>query len=237
MVRQIVLDTETTGMDPANGHRVIEIGAIELINRKITGNSLHFYINPERGVEAEALAVHGLSNEFLQDKPLFKQIVHEFLTFVKGAELIIHNAPFDVNFLNYELKWVDSAFGLLTDHCRIFDTLVLARKMYPGQRNSLDALCKRLSVDNSHREWHGALLDAELLAKVYLNMTGGQTALFMEAESFDQQTNQAVAQQLGMKRINAVKSTVLTASEEENAEHQKFLELLQKKAGKHNWES
>ncbi len=179
-MRQIILDTETTGLDPAQGNRIIEIGCIELINRRLTNNHYHQYINPERESEAGALAVHGITQEFLSDKPLFSAIIDSFLEFIKDAQLIIHNAPFDVAFLDHELKKADKKYGRIADYCTVFDTLPLAKQMHPGQRNSLDVLCKRYSIDNSKRDLHGALLDAELLAKVYLAMTGGQTNLFGE---------------------------------------------------------
>ena len=177
MSRIIVLDTETTGLEPSLGHRVIEIGCVELINRKLTGNHYHVYINPEREVEASAIEVHGITDAFLTDKPVFSQIAQEFLNFVKGAELVIHNAPFDVGFINYEFNKLPQFPGKIESHCKITDTLAFARKKHPGQRNSLDALCKRYGVDNSSRTLHGALLDSEILADVYLMMTGGQTSL------------------------------------------------------------
>ena len=181
-MRQIILDTETTGLEPALGHRIIEIGCIELINRKATGNRFHVYLNPEREVDAGAVDVHGLSNEFLADKPLFADVIQDFIDFIQGSELVIHNAPFDVGFLNHELKRLGADYRSLSDYCGILDTLALARKKHPGQRNSLDALCKRYAIDNSHRSLHGALLDAEILADVYLAMTGGQTRLMLEDE-------------------------------------------------------
>ena len=180
-MRQIVLDTETTGLDPGSGHRIIEIGCIEIANRRITDRRYHQYINPEREIDAGALEVHGLTTEFLATKPKFADVVEELLDFVRGSELIIHNAPFDTAFLDRELKLFDSTSGSIADHCRIFDTLTLARELHPGQRNSLDALCRRYEVDNAHRELHGALLDAELLADVYLAMTGGQVDLQLTA--------------------------------------------------------
>ena len=173
-MRQIILDTETTGIDPKQGHRIIEIGCVELLDRKLTHKHYHQYIQPEREVEEEAIGVHGITNEFLADKPKFAQVVDAFMQFVQGAELVIHNAPFDVGFINHELSLLkDNVWGKIEDHCKITDTLKMARKTYPGQRNSLDALCKRLGVDNSGRELHGALLDSEILADVYLMMTGG----------------------------------------------------------------
>jgi len=163
-MRQIVLDTETTGLHPSEGHRIIEIGCIEMIERRVTNNDFHQYLQPDREIDEEAQNVHGITPEFLADKPRFGEIVDNFMNYVKGAELIIHNAPFDVGFINNELKLVRSKWGKLEDHCTILDTLVMARKTYPGQRNSLDALCKRLAVNNSHRELHGALLDSQILA-------------------------------------------------------------------------
>jgi len=177
-MRQIILDTETTGLDPKDGHRIIEIGCIELINRKFTNNRYHQYINPEREIEQEAMNVHGITNEFLKDKPTFANIADDFMNFIQGAELIIHNAPFDTGFINHELKNHAKQWKSITQHCHIIDTLVLARQLHVGQRNSLDALCKRYSIDNSKRDYHGALLDAHLLAQVYLAMTGGQASLF-----------------------------------------------------------
>jgi DNA polymerase-3 subunit epsilon len=182
MMRQLILDTETTGLDPASGHRIIEIGCIELLSRKQTGNRFHVYLNPEREVDPGAVEVHGLSTEFLADKPRFADIASDFLGFIEGAELIIHNAPFDVGFLNHELSLLGPEWKAIVDYCGILDTLLLARKKHPGQRNSLDALCKRYDIDNKHRSLHGALLDAEILAEVFLAMTGGQTALVLELE-------------------------------------------------------
>jgi len=180
-MRQIILDTETTGLEPEDGHRVIEIGCVELIDRRLSGRHFHQYLNPERDIEDGALEVHGISREFLLDKPVFADVVEELLEFVEGAELIIHNAPFDVGFLDAELALLGRP-DCVTDHARVLDTLELARDLHPGQRNSLDALCKRYEVDDSSRSLHGALLDAELLADVYLAMTGGQSDLGL---SFD----------------------------------------------------
>jgi DNA polymerase-3 subunit epsilon len=176
-MRQIVLDTETTGLEPSQGHRIIEIGCVELINRKLTGQHYHQYINPRREIDQGAIEVHGITNEFLADKPVFERIAGDFLEFVAGAELIIHNAPFDLGFLNSELQRIEQNHTPLEATSPIIDTLVLARSRHPGQRNSLDALCTRYGVDNSQRELHGALLDAEILADVYLALTGGQTSL------------------------------------------------------------
>ena len=182
MTRQIILDTETTGLEPAAGHRIIEIGCVELIDRKLSGQSFHVYINPEREIDEGAVEVHGLSAEFLADKPRFADIADDFLGFVDGAELIIHNAPFDVGFINHELRLLEASLAPIGERCAVVDTLLMARKKHPGQRNSLDALCKRYGIDNSQRTLHGALLDAEILAEVYLAMTGGQIALSLEQD-------------------------------------------------------
>ncbi len=180
-MRQIVLDTETTGLEVNLGHRVIEIGCVELVNRRVTGNHWHFYFNPEREVDVGAFEVHGISNEFLADKHRFAEKAADFLEYIDGAELVIHNAPFDVGFLNYELSLLEGQLPSLEQRCRILDTLVLARQKHPGQKNNLDALCKRYGIDNSDRSLHGALLDARILADVYLVMTGGQTSLGLDA--------------------------------------------------------
>ena len=187
-MRQIVLDTETTGLSAEEGHRIIEIGCLEISNRRLSGVHFHRYLNPEREVDQGAAAVHGLTLDKLRDYPRFQEVALELLEFVRGAEVIIHNAAFDVGFLNHELARLGEAWGRLEDYCQIFDTLKLARDLHPGQRNSLDALCKRYEVDNAHRELHGALLDAELLADVYLAMTGGQSALGLEARSGERQS-------------------------------------------------
>jgi len=180
-MRQIVLDTETTGLEPSDGHRIIEIGCLELIDRRLSGRQFHRYMNPERPVESDALTVHGLSDEFLADKPRFEEIAGEFLDFIRGSELLIHNASFDVGFLDSELARLEGA-PQVTDIAEVSDTLMLARELHPGQRNSLDALCRRYEVDNSNRTLHGALLDSELLAEVYLMMTGGQVALGLDLD-------------------------------------------------------
>ena len=184
-MRQIVLDTETTGLEPAQGHRIIEIGCVELVNRRRTGRTFHCYLNPERPIDPGAQVVHGLSTEFLADQPRFGTIVAAFVDFVTGAELVIHNAPFDVGFIDHEFGRLPPPQRLLTDLCTILDTLALARQLHPGQRNSLDALCKRYGVDTSNRDLHGALLDARILAEVYLALTGGQGALTLQADSRD----------------------------------------------------
>ena len=181
-MRQIVLDTETTGLEVSQGHRIIEIGCIELVNRRVSGNHWHYYINPGREIDSGAFEVHGISTEFLQDKHRFAELAEEFRDYVAGAELVIHNAPFDIGFLNNELALLDPPLAALEESCSILDTLLLARQKHPGQKNNLDALCKRYAIDNSNRSLHGALLDARILADVYLAMTGGQTSLGLEAE-------------------------------------------------------
>lgn len=186
--RQIVLDTETTGLEHRQGHRIIEIGCVELINRKLTGNNYQVYLNPEREIDQGAIEVHGISNEFLLDKPLFADIYSKLLSYLEGAELVIHNAAFDVGFLDAELAKLTPIVPQINDICSVHDTLLQARKMFPGQRNDLDSLCKRYEINNSHRELHGALLDAEILADVYLMMTGGQTDLSLDATSGGQQS-------------------------------------------------
>ncbi len=192
-MRQIVLDTETTGLEVSLGHRVIEIGCVELVNRRVTGKHWHHYINPEREIDSGAFEVHGISNEFLQDKPRFADLAEDFLEYVAGAELVIHNAPFDMGFLNRELALIDPAGKSLEDVCGVLDTLLLARQKHPGQKNSLDALCKRYAIDNSHRSLHGALLDARILADVYLVMTGGQTSLGLDAAQSSANSAESVA--------------------------------------------
>jgi DNA polymerase-3 subunit epsilon len=180
-MRQIVLDTETTGLEPEQGHRIIEIGCVELVNRRLSGRHFHQYVRPDRRIDPAAFAVHGISDEVLEDKPPFSEVAEEFLAFIDKAELIIHNAPFDVGFLNHEIGRLGDGQRPIESYCQVLDTLALARQLHPGQRNSLDALCKRYAVDNSARELHGALLDAEILAEVYLAMTGGQATLDLSA--------------------------------------------------------
>ncbi len=182
MSRQILLDTETTGLSPEDGHRIIEIGCVEMVERRYTGNNFHHYLNPEREIDAEALAVHGIDEAMLRSKPRFADIAEDFIDYIRGAELLIHNAPFDVGFLNHELALLSPSPGRVEDFATVVDTLELARKLHPGARNSLDALCKRYGVDNSGRELHGALLDSQLLGDVYLAMTGGQIDLGLEAD-------------------------------------------------------
>lgn len=185
-MRQVVLDTETTGLDPQQGHRVIEIGCVEIQNRRLTGRHFHQYLNPDREIDEAAIEVHGITTQFLADKPRFEQVEADFLAFVSGAELVIHNAPFDIGFLDNELKLSGSGQGKMANCCAILDSLVLAREKHPGQRNNLDALCKRYGVDNTQRDLHGALLDAEILADVYLLMTSGQSSLSLREEQEEQ---------------------------------------------------
>lgn len=235
--RQIVLDTETTGLEPAEGHKIIEIGCVELVNRKLTGRHFHQYLNPDREIDQGAIEVHGITNEFLVDKPRFAAVAQSFLDFVTDAEVIIHNAPFDVGFLNHELTLWDSQIPLLDQYCQITDSLLLARKKHPGQRNNLDALCKRYDIDNSERDLHGALLDAEILADVYLAMTGGQVTIDFSA-AFAQQAamkKQAQAQSIqttiASTQTQRVALKVLMANEDELAEHRAYLEKLQQRSG------
>ena len=195
MSRQIVLDTETTGLEPSQGHRIIEIGCVEMVNRRLTGNNYHQYLQPDREIDAGALEVHGISNEFLRDKPRFGDIAEDLLRYLRDAELVIHNAPFDVGFLNYELKQ-GGGQEKIEDICTVTDTLQMARKLHPGQKNNLDALCKRYEVNNTQRELHGALLDAEILSEVYLRMTGGQERLALESESAADSANGVIVSRI-----------------------------------------
>jgi DNA polymerase-3 subunit epsilon len=227
-MRQIVLDTETTGLDPSKGHRIIEIGCVELIDRKRTGNELHQYLKPDREIDPGAIEVHGISNEFLADKPRFEDIVSDFLAYIDGAELIIHNAPFDVGFLNNEFELAGLGSNKTSAVCGVIDTLVMARKLRPGQKNSLDALCKHFTIDNSQRDLHGALLDAELLADVYLAMTGGQTALFIDRGAAKEQAGQTVERSLDPGRDLL---PVILASKEEQVAHEAWLDELDKQVG------
>jgi DNA polymerase-3 subunit epsilon len=227
-MRQIVLDTETTGLETSENHRIIEIGCIEILDRRITRNAFHTYINPEREVDAGALEVHGIDNRFLKDKRRFAEVAAEFLEFVRGAELVIHNAAFDVGFLNYELKRMGHAVDDIHGVCGVLDTLELARRQHPGQKNSLDALCKRYSVDNSGREYHGALLDAQLLAEVYLAMTGGQAALVLDAE--EARVNNGGPRVSKLDRAGLILA-VPRASEGERAAHIAKLQEIAKTSG------
>jgi DNA polymerase III subunit epsilon len=231
-MRQIFLDTETTGLSPENGDRIVEIGCVELLNRKLTGNNLHFYLNPERDSHEDALKVHGISNEFLKDKPKFGEIADELLEYLQGADVLIHNAPFDVGFINKELELQKRA-PLKTYVNSVADTLAMAKDLFPGKRNSLDALCDRLGVDNSGRTLHGALLDAELLADVYIYMTRGQDALLIEVEDKSDTKNRAAPIDM-----QSLKLTVISASEQELAAHEEVLMLIDKASnGQTLWRS
>ena len=224
-MRQIVLDTETTGLDPKDGHRIIEIGCVEMDNRELTGRHYHVYINPDREVEDSAVEVHGITNDFLADKPRFEEIVDEFIEFIRGADLVIHNAPFDVGFMDHEFALVGGKTPRTADICSVTDSLAVARRKHPGQKNNLDVLCRRYGVDNSNRELHGALLDAEILARVYLLMTGGQTALSLGGGDEDGSTASAI------RRLSADRRplTVLRADDQECARHEAFLDSLEEK--------
>lgn len=229
-MRQIVLDTETTGLSAEGGDRIIEIGCVELVRRRLTGNNLHLYLNPERDSHEDALKVHGISNEFLRDKPKFAQVKADLLAYLQGAELIIHNAPFDVGFLNKELELCGSP-PLKSHVASVTDTLAMAKAMFPGKRNSLDALCDRLEVDNSGRTLHGALLDAELLADVYINMTRGQNAL--QIDSVDEKNATGSVVQVDLSGLELV---VLAANADENTAHAEVLAQLDKSSnGKTIW--
>lgn len=237
-MRQIILDTETTGLEPAEGHRIIEIGCVELINRRLTDNRYQVYINPEREIDAGAIEVHGITNEQLAEKPKFADVAQDFLEFVKGAELIIHNAPFDIGFINHELARMTKGKTppRIEDFCSVVDTLKLARGMHPGQKNDLDSLCRRYSVDNSHRTLHGALLDAEILADVYLAMTGGQTGLFEETHSHMKNATTATTNAVAPTDIrrfgpDRAKLPVIQANVAEIAAHEAWLQELDKKSG------
>lgn len=230
-MRQIILDTETTGIDPEAGHNIIEIGCVEMVKRKLTGNNYHRYIKPDREVEAEAIEVHGITNEYLADKPKFAALADEFLDYIRGAELIIHNAAFDVGFMNAELARNGIA-ERIEDICQVTDTLALARKKYPGQRNSLDALCRRYGIDNSHRELHGALLDSEILADVYLSLTGGQTSLQLGQNGNGSEEEGEVIRRIDTSQLSL---KVMRPSEDELAAHEAFLDLLDKKSDGAVW--
>jgi len=224
-MRQIVLDTETTGLSTKQGHRIIEIGCVELVNRRVTGQHYHTFLNPDRDIDEGAERVHGISRDDLETSPRFPEIVDELLAFVKGAELVIHNAEFDVGFIDNELKLMKHRQPKITEHAAVLDTLKLARKLHPGQRNSLDALCKRYEVDASNRELHGALIDSELLARVYLAMTGGQTALSLDEEVTEGACPVGARSSGRDGNLNLV---VIRASEEEVAAHNALLEKIQK---------
>src|SRR6202046_2279863 len=233
-MRQIVLDTETTGLEAELGHRIIEIGCVELVNRRPTGRTFHRYVNPERDIDAAALGVHGMARADLAREPLFADVADEFLAFIADAELVIHNAPFDVGFLDAELARTNASTRTIASVARVLDTLALARQRHPGQRNSLDALCKRYSVDNSRRDYHGALLDARLLADVYLAMTGGQAPVILSAEADSVRVRSRL--EIPALELADLKIAVIEASEEELAAHEHLLALLDKASdGKTVW--
>ncbi|MDM2994645.1 MULTISPECIES: DNA polymerase III subunit epsilon [unclassified Citrobacter] len=237
ITRQIVLDTETTGMNQIGahyeGHKIIEIGAVEVVNRRLTGNNFHVYLKPDRLVDPDAFGVHGIADEFLLDKPVFADVVDDFLEYIRGAELVIHNASFDIGFMDYEFAKLSRGIPKTSEFCKITDSLALARRMFPGKRNSLDALCSRYEIDNSKRTLHGALLDAQILADVYLAMTGGQTsmAFSMEGET-QQQQGEATIQRIVRQ---ASKLRVVLATDEELMAHESRLDLVQKKGGSCLW--
>jgi DNA polymerase-3 subunit epsilon len=228
-MRQIVLDTETTGLEPEDGHRVIEIGCVEVVERRLTGNNFHQYLQPDREIDEGAVEVHGITNELLADKPRFEDVAQDFVRYIRGAELIIHNAPFDVGFLNAELARLPSSPGDIDSLCPVTDTLVMARRMHPGQRNSLDALCKRYRIDNSNRDLHGALLDAELLADVYLAMTGGQVSLALGGLE-DRRVLETVAAVRPLPADRAP-TRVIRADEEELVAHARCLAGIDQASG------
>ncbi len=239
-MRQVVLDTETTGLEPADGHRIIEIGCVELINRRLTGNNFHVYLQPDREIDQGAIEVHGITNEFLADKPRFADIVDEFVDYIKDSELVIHNAPFDVGFMDHELAQLNRSQGAdwqpTRSYCTILDTLVMARKMHPGKRNSLDALCKRYDIDNSQRTLHGALLDAEILADVYLMMTGGQSSLSLSGHEGGDGAADKTLQ--ARQKLNADRPPlpVIHASDQELQAHEGSLEKIRQASGTCVWD-
>ena len=224
MSRQIVLDTETTGLDPKSGHRIIEIGCVEMRERRLSGNNLHLYLQPDREVDAEAVEVHGIDDAFLADKPRFAEVAEELRDYLAGAELIIHNADFDVGFIEHEFALWGQPLAL-AEHCTVTDTLRMARRRFPGQRNSLDALCRRLGIDNSRRTLHGALLDSEILADVYLVMTGGQTALALDVDAGGGASGEAIA------GVDASRLRLVRADTEELAAHERWMERLENESG------
>ena len=225
-MRQVVLDTETTGLEVSQGHRIIEIGCVEIVDRKLTGRHYHQYIKPQRAIDQGALEVHGITEEFLADKPLFARIADEFLDFIRGSELVIHNAPFDIGFMEAEFKLLDPTSASVSSYCKITDSLQLARSKHPGQRNNLDALCQRYAVDNSSRTLHGALLDAEILADVYLLMTGGQTSLGLSAD--DMGAGAGLSNNSEIRRLAEERPAlrVIKPSENELISHEARLDVL-----------
>lgn len=235
-MRQIVLDTETTGLEVSQGHRIIEIGCVEIEERRLTGRHFHRYINPQRDIDAGAIEVHGITALFLSDKPVFAAIAKDFIEFVDGAELIIHNAPFDLGFLNSEMQRLDAKSPPMSDRCVITDTLVMARSRHPGQRNSLDALCQRYTVDNSSRDLHGALLDAEILADVYLTMTGGQTTLALGGDNGESGGQVRSTQRKPLSETRA-RLPVIQPSREELAAHETQLDAIAASGAEPLWRS
>ncbi|MGZ8095673.1 MAG: DNA polymerase III subunit epsilon [Methylosarcina sp.] len=231
--RLVVLDTETTGLNPQEGHRIIEIGCVELVNRRMTGNRFHVYINPDRLIDDGAIEVHGITNQFLEDKPRFQDVAKDLIDFIRDSELIIHNAPFDVGFINHEFSLLENPKGAVTDYCEVFDTLTYARQKHPGQRNSLDALCKRYGVDNSHRELHGALLDAEILADVYLLMTGGQFSLLDEGVGAS--VSEKITEAFVRLPSDRPPTKIIRCSEEESEAHRQRLAAIEKAGGVCLW--
>ena len=231
--RQIVLDTETTGIDPKQGHRIIEIGCVELMNRRLTGNNFHVYINPQRSIEEEAIDVHGITNEFLRDKPLYRDIAQEFFDYIKGAELVIHNAPFDIGHMDNEFALLNQGYQNTHSFCGVLDTLKMARDLHPGQKNNLDALCRRYDVDNTKRTLHGALLDSEILADVYLAMTGGQVKLNLNQNKDDSSEDQKG----GIRRLSSDRAplVVIAANDAEQSAHQTRLDIVLKEGGHCLW--
>lgn len=234
-IRQIVLDTETTGMNMSGnhyeGHRIIEIGAVEIINRRLTKNNFHAYLKPNRPVDPEAFKIHGISNEFLNDKCTFSDIADAFFDYIRGAELVIHNAAFDIAFIDYEFGMLNRNFEKVNTLCGVIDTLAMARKLFPGKRNSLDALCARYAIDNSKRTLHGALLDAEILADVFLTMTGGQTSLAFSSEGQKEHTDNVQTQ----LPPSGYQLRIIHASENELLEHEQQLKRIEEKSGKSLW--
>lgn len=227
--RYLVLDTETTGLEPRQGHKIIEIGCVELVERRMTGNNYQQFLNPEREIDEAALEVHGIELADLEDKPTFAQIADDFLAYIRGATLVIHNAAFDVGFLNHELGLLERSLGGITDYCKVVDTLLMAREMHPGQRNSLDALCQRYFISNEHRTLHGALLDSEILTEVYLRMTGGQLNLLGESDLTENS-----GQEIDESRVldpDRSPTKIIPASDKEIAEHEKWMKLLSEKKG------
>ncbi len=233
-MRQVVLDTETTGIDPKQGHRIVEIGCIEMIGRKLTKNYFHVYINPDREIEEEAFRIHGISNEYLADKPRFYQVAQKFFEFIKGTELIMHNAPFDISFIDHEFALI-GGYPKVADVCGVFDSLVYARKKHPGQKNSLNALCKRYGINNSHRELHSAFLDAEILGDVYLLMTGGQTSLGLGSDSEKDSKNDDIGDTIHRLSSDRPRLKIIRASDDELKMHEERLDWIDKKSGQSLW--